>query len=135
MYKTMSIHSALAQRPTRKFVILTAADTLYPASVFVAPTGATIVGNIYLFETAAQLRTAAATGLRAGTPDQVGVSLTDLGKDLWFGVAGGDSTILHFRSVKWDNGTLSTTGYVIVENNNADSTSGAGALAVNVARV
>lgn len=148
-----SIQSSFAQNKSRRLVA-NAAARIYTASAVdsalaVAAGSATNVGSLYTVDTLAHYSTFVGTldanttapGSRLLTQFD---TLTDMGNELVFGVAGGESELLKLRLVKntttgsgGSAGDGAYLGYVVVENNAFQSGAGslAGALPVKVSRV
>jgi hypothetical protein len=138
-----SVSRGPAQVLTKR-ITLNAAYTYPVAALLTALEAGTDVqsGNIYLCTTAAKLETLAAALVAAASASTVSCSAKDIGKDIFVGLQGGESQLLHFRLVNLENGSLAQAGggkqrYVVVEN--MASTEGPDLddvkLGVNVSRV
>lgn len=137
-----SVSRGPAQRLTKQLVVLATGEAYTQAGI-VGKLGTSYsqVGNAYLLSYADFDAAIGATGISTAAPTAIAVgdSLRDLGKDLYVGILGGDSQLLHFRLVQPLPGIPSASGintfdtvYVLVQNKvKAESTN----LAVAVARV
>ena len=149
-----SVQSSFAQNKSRRLVANAAAPLFTSAAVNaalgVAAGSATNVGSLYTIDTLAHYSTFVGTlhAAVAGAPTYRTLTqfdtLTDMGNELVFGVAGGESELLKLRLVKnsvtgsgGSAGDGAYLGYVVVENNafQAGINSLAGALPVKVSRV
>jgi len=136
-----SVSRGLAQRLTKQLVVLATGEAYTQAGIEgKLGTSYSQAGNTYLLSSAAFNTAIGVGGISTATPTAIAVgdSLIDLGKDLYVGILGGDSQLLHFRLVQpldgtvADNGVDSAAVYVLVQNKvRAVST----ALPVSVARV